>query len=332
METTKISDTELTPTRIGLGTWAIGGAMWGGTDEEISIQTIHKALDHGITLIDTAPVYGYGTSEEFIGKALQQYDDKTRSEIYLATKVGLNWDDGLFRDSRRDRIMQEIEDSLERLQTDYIDLYQIHWPDPHVPIKEAAETLNELYEEGVIKSIGVSNYSPEQMDEFQQHAPLHSVQPPYNLFERDIEKNLIPYASENNITTLLYSSICRGLLTGKMTPDYTFPEDDIRNSDPKFQQPRFSQYLDAVEQLDHFTREKYDKRVIHLALRWVLDQPGADIALWGARNPGQLDPIEEVTGWSLDEKDFDQIDLILNQTIKDPVGPEFMAPPSREDK
>ncbi|MYL34719.1 general stress protein [Pontibacillus yanchengensis] len=330
MEKQYVSNTGIETTRIGLGTWAIGGWMWGGTDEQQSIKTIHTALDKGIGLIDTAPVYGFGTSEEIVGKALQQYGG--RENITLATKVALNWkDEQVFRDASKERIHKEVEDSLKRLQTDYIDIYQVHWPDPTVPIHETAEALYYLYKQGKIRSIGVSNFSPEQMDTFREAAPLHTVQPPYNMFERGIEEDILPYVQEHNLHTLLYGSLCRGLLTGKMKTDKQFEGDDLRNNDPKFQQPRFEQYINAVNELDQLAQDRFNKRIIHLALRFILDQPGTGTALWGARRPDQMNPIDEVMDFKIDEQTQKDIDDILVKHVKDPVGPEFMAPPSRQD-
>ena len=193
MERIAIGKSGLTTSRIGLGTWAIGGWMWGGTDEIQSIATIRSAVERGISLIDTAPVYGFGRSEEIVGKALAE--GALRDKIQIATKVGVGWkDDALYRDSRPARIRKEIEDSLRRLRTDYIDLYQVHWPDLETPIAETARTLEDLRREGKIRAIGVSNYAPPQMDAFRSVARLDAVQPPYNLFERDIDKDVLPYA------------------------------------------------------------------------------------------------------------------------------------------
>jgi len=304
--------------------------MWGGTDEKESIRTIHTALDMGINLIDTAPIYGQGRSEEIVGQALRQYG--RRENILLATKVGIDWTTGrIERNSSRERILKEFEDSLRRLQTDYIDIYQVHWPDPVTPFEETAATLRELYERGKIRAIGVSNYSPAQMDRFRTAAPIHTVQPPYNLFEREIEADVLPYAREHSITALTYGAICRGLLSGTMRADRQFSKDDLRKtSDPKFQAPHLAEYLEAAKRLDAYARERFAKGVIHLAVRWLLDQPGVGAALWGARRPDQLAPISEVSGWKLTEQDFAAIDAILGESVRHPVGPEFMAPPARE--
>jgi aryl-alcohol dehydrogenase-like predicted oxidoreductase len=292
--------------------------------------TIHAALNQGINLIDTAPIYGYGRSEEIVGEALRQHG--RRESVILVTKVGIDWTAGkIERNSTRPRIRQELEDSLRRLQTDYIDIYQVHWPDPLVPVEETAATLRELYEQGKIRAIGVSNHSPEVMERFKAVAPLHTIQPPYNLFEREIERDVLPYAFGRGVTALTYGALCRGLLSGAMCTSRQFAKDDMRKTtDPKFQLPHFAEYLNAAHRLDAFARERFGKRVIHLAVRWLLDQPGVGIALWGARRPEQLTPIHEVSGWSLTQGDFASIDAILRESIRNPVGPEFMAPPARK--
>jgi aryl-alcohol dehydrogenase-like predicted oxidoreductase len=328
MEMVEIAGTPLRASRIALGTWAIGGWMWGGSDETDAIRTIHTALDRGINLIDTAPVYGFGRSEEIVGKALAA--GGRRGRALIATKAGLDWRDGRpFRDARKTRIVEEVENSLRRLRTDTIDLYQVHWPDPNTPIDQIAEAMAALYGAGKIRAIGVSNFSPAQMDEFRQVAPLHTAQPPYNLFERSIEKDVLPYCRTNDIAVLAYGSLCRGLLAGRMSASSRFSGDDLRKSDPKFQAPRFEQYLAAVEQLDRIAKERFGKRVIHLAVRWVLDRNKMNIALWGARRSEQLSPISGVLGWHIDSASMAEIDRILDDTIKDPVGPDFMAPPDR---
>jgi aryl-alcohol dehydrogenase-like predicted oxidoreductase len=322
-----IPGTDLKASRIGLGTWAIGGWMWGGTDEKESILTIHRAFDAGITLIDTAPVYGFGRSEEIVGKALKDLD---RDKIIVATKVGLQWkDERVQRNSTGERIRHEVEDSLRRLGVDTIDLYQVHWPDPLVPMEETAEQMQRLLNEGKIRALGVSNHSPEEMNAFGQAAKLSTAQPPYNLFERGIEENVLPYCRDKGIALLTYGALCRGLLSGRMRSDTGFVGDDLRKWDPKFKEPRFSCYLDAVSRLDAFAKERYGKTVMALAVRWILDQ-GVEVALWGARHPSQLDAVDEAMGWALTEGDLREIDSILKETITDPVGPEFMAPPERK--
>ena len=323
---TAIPGTSLKVSPVAIGTWAIGGWMWGGTDEAQSIATIRAAFEHGINIVDTAPVYGFGRSEEIVGKAIAE--GRRRSDVLIATKTGLQWDGGkVSRNASRARIMQEVEESLRRLRTDYIDIYQVHWPDPLVTIEETAEAMLTLLEQGKIRAIGVSNFSVLQMERFRRVAPLHVLQPPYNLFERAIENDLLPYCLKHRIATLGYGALCRGLLSGRMRADTVFDGDDLRRTDPKFREPRFAQYLAAVGKLDRLA-QRFGKRVIHLAIRWMLDQ-GVTTALWGARHPEQLQPVDEVTGWSLDASAKAEIDRILRETITDPVGPEFMAPPPR---
>ena len=320
-----IPQTQLKVSRVALGTWAMGGWMWGGTDQRESVATIQAALHQGINLIDTAPVYGFGTSEEIVGTALEGM----RSQAVIATKVGMEWRDRkVYRNATRARIMQEIDDSLRRLRTDYIDIYQVHWPDPLVPLEETAEAMRLLYERGKIRAIGVSNFSVAEMERFRRVAPLHVLQAPYNLFERDIETQILPYCRANNIATFGYGALCRGFLSGRMQSDTTFTGDDLRRTDPKFQPPRFAQYLDAVRQLEEFAQRRFQRRVIHLAVRWMLDQ-GISVALWGGRHPDQVEPALGVAGWSLTSVDRALIERIVNAAVIDPVGPEFMAPPQR---
>ena len=324
-EFVEIPATQLKVSRVALGTWAMGGWMWGGTDQRESIATIRAALHQGINLIDTAPAYGFGVSEEIVGEALEG----VRTQAVIATKTGLEWRDGkVYRNATRERITQEVDDSLRRLRTDYIDIYQVHWPDPKVPVEETAEAMRSLYEAGKIRAIGVSNFSVAEMERFRHVAPLHVLQPPYNLFERAIETDILPYARANHIAALGYGALCRGLLSGRMRPDSTFDGDDLRRIDPKFQPPRFAQYLDAVRQLDEFAQRRFGRRVIQLAVRWMLDQ-GISVALWGGRRPDQLEAALGVAGWSLQSSDREQIERIVTTAILDPVGPEFMAPPQR---
>ena len=314
--------------RIGLGTWAIGGSEWGEVSDGDAIATCLAIFDHGINLIDTAPIYGHGRAEEIIGKAIQQHG--RRQAFFVPTKAGLEWNErGVFANSDPARLRQEFEDSLRRLATDYVDLYQIHWPDTTISVERAAEVLLAFYQEGRIRAIGVSNFSAAQMKAFQSVAPLHSNQPPYNLFERAIDDETLPYCREHAIAVLTYSSLCRSLLAGRLTPDMQFAKGDIRRVDPKFQPPRFAQYLQAVFQLDAFAHERYGKTVLALAARWVLDRPGVSAALWGAKRPEQLNAIEEIFGWELDAAAMAEIDRIVRESVPDPVGPEYLTPAVR---
>src|SRR4030081_1966166 len=297
VELTEIPGTLLKVSSVAIGTWAIGGWMWGETDEAESIATIQAAFEHGINVVDTAPVYGFGRSEEIVGRAIAE--SGLRSSVIIATKVGLQWEGGrVSRNASRARIMREVEDSVRRLRTDYIDIYQVHWPDPLITIEETADAMHTLFAQGKIRAIGVSNFSVVQMERFRCVAPLHVLQPPYNLFERGIEADLLPYCQKNKIAMLGYGALCRGLLSGRMRTDTVFEGDDLRRQDPKFQAPRFVQYLAAVHQLDQLARDLFHRRVIHLAVRWMLDQ-GISVALWGGRHPGQLQAALGVTDWFL---------------------------------
>jgi aryl-alcohol dehydrogenase-like predicted oxidoreductase len=325
-ELVQIPKTQLKVSRVALGTWAMGGWMWGGSDQREAIATIHAALNQGINLIDTAPVYGFGASEEIVGAAL----DGVRAQTVIATKTGLEWRDGkIYRNATGERILREVDESLRRLRTDYIDIYQVHWPDPLVPVEETAEAMRSLYEQGKIRAIGVSNFSVAQIERFRKVAPLHVLQPPYNLFERGIEAEILPYCQANGIATLGYGALCRGLLSGRMRPDTVFHGDDLRGVDPKFQPPRFAQYLEAVRQLDELAQRRFHRHVIQLAVRWMLDK-GISVALWGGRHPNQLEAALEVAGWSLSAADRVLVERIVNTVITDPVGPEFMAPLQRD--
>lgn len=329
MEYTNIPTLKNKASRIGLGTWAMGGSLWGDSDEAESIKTLHRAFDLGINILDTAPGYGFGRSEEVIGLAIKEYGK--REDIIIATKFGLNLEqqNRVFRDSRRKSIIAELDRSLNRLQTDYIDLYQVHWPDTQTPQEETAAVLLEFLQQGKIKSIGVSNYSLEDIERFTRVAPVHAIQHPFNIFEREDEATILDYCKRHQIASMGYSSLCRGLLTGTLKEDHEF-EELRRNWDPKFKKPHFPQYLVCVGRLQQWAADKYKKSLISLALRWSLDK-GVNIALWGARRPEELDPILTVMDWNLTEEDFREIDQIIAETITDPIGPQFMSPPLRPE-
>lgn len=317
---------DIRSSRIGLGTWAMGGFQWGGSDDDESVRTIHAALDLGITLIDTAPAYGFGHSEAVIGRAIAERG--RRDEVVLATKGGLEQrGQSLFRNSTRKQMFAEVELSLQRLRTDYIDLYQVHWPDLETPYEETAQAMLDLKQAGKIRAVGVSNYSIAAMERFRRVAPLNSAQPPLNLFEREAQREVLPWCHEQGVAALTYGALCRGLLSGAINEKTKFQGDDLRKTDPKFQPPRFQQYLQAVDLLDQYAHVRFGRNVLVLAVRWVLDQPGVSVALWGASHPSELEPVNDIRGWHLDDEALAHIDTVLAQSIKNPVGPEFMAPP-----
>jgi aryl-alcohol dehydrogenase-like predicted oxidoreductase len=310
---------------VGLGTWAIGGTEWGAVPDDAAIATILGALERGINLIDTAPIYGRGRAEELIGRAMQQHG--RREAFYIATKAGLEWNrQGVYANSTPERLRRELEDSLRRLGTTYIDLYQIHWPDTVAPIDDAAAVLADFVREGKVRALGVSNFNVAQMEAFRQVAPLASDQPPYNIFEREIDAEILPWCAGNDVAVLTYSSLCRSMLGGRVHRGMKFEDGDIRAVDPKFQEPRFGQYMTAVERLTEFARERFGKSIIELAARWVLDRRGVSVALWGAKRPDQLDAIAGVKGWRLDAVAMAEIDGIVAESVKDSIGPEYLTP------
>jgi len=334
METTTIAGVQVS--RIGLGTWEIGGTEWGAVPDDVAIATCLGALERGINLIDTAPIYGHGRSEEIIGKAMRAHG--RRGAFYIATKAGLDWSErGVFANSTAARLRQELEGSLRRLGTDYIDLYQVHWPDTRTPIAETAALLAGFQREGKVRALGVSNFSVAQMEEFRSVAPLASNQPPYNLFDRGIDEegtespSIGNWCKEHDVAILTWSTLCRSLLAGRVKRGMTFEPGDIRRVDPKFQEPRFSQYITAVERLAALAKELYGKSVLELAVRWVLDRPGISAALWGARRPQQLDAVSGVMGWKLDATSMAEIGRIVEESVTDPVGPEYLTPKVRQD-
>ena len=333
METTTIAGVKVS--RIGLGTWAIGGLDWGAIPDDDAVTTCLSALERGINLIDTAPIYGHGRAEEIVGKAMRTHG--RREDFYIATKFGLDWNPfGVFSNSTAPRLHAELEASLRRLGTDYIDLYQVHWPDTRTPITETAALLAEFQRQGMVRALGVSNFSIAQMEEFRAVAPLNSNQPPYNLFERGIEccahgESLLTWCKKHNIAILTWSTLCRSLLGGRVARGMSFDKGDIRRVDPKFREPRFSQYITAVEELAEFAHQHYDKSVLELAVRWVLDRPGVSVALWGAKRPEQLNAVSGVLGWKLDASAMSEIDRIVKESVTDPVGPEYLSPKVRED-
>lgn len=327
MESRLLGNTGLNVSVIGLGTWVMGGWMWSGAEDRDSVAAIRRALELGVNLIDTAPIYGHGRSEEIVGRAIAEHG--RREDVILATKVGLDWNaerTKVWRNSSRPRILGEIDDSLRRLRTDYIDVYQIHWPDPVAPFEESMQTLLELQRTGKIRFVGVSNFTPAQMRRCLAVGPVHVAQPPYNLFERGIEDDLLPFCREQGIGTLIYSPLCRGLLSGKYRGDEKFEPGDVRAFDPKFTGNQFRGYVACVDRLKEVA-VRYGKNVGQVAIRWCLDQPGVTVALCGARRPDQVEANVGAAGWSLAERDRAEIARVVAEMIPNPIGPEFMGPP-----
>lgn len=315
MEKRRLGNSDMEITRIGLGAWAIGGSWrwgWGPQDERDSIATIHKALDMGINWIDTAPAYGLGVSEEVIRKALKERSDKP----YIFTKCGIIWDEaGNARQYiSRTTILKEIDESLRRLKVDVIDLYQIHWPNPDDHIEEAWETLAELKEKGKVRYIGVSNFSVSQMERAAQIAPITSLQPPYSLLRRDVEKEILPYCAEHGIGVIVYSPMGSGLLTGKMTRERIarLPDDDWRRKSDEFNEPRLSRNLALVEILKEIA-ERHGCTPGEVAIAWVLRHPAVTGAIVGMRRPDQVDGVIHAPEVRLDEDDLSRLERFLTE-------------------
>jgi aryl-alcohol dehydrogenase-like predicted oxidoreductase len=325
MERVRFGQTELEVSALALGTWVTGGWAWGGADDNDSLKAILRAFEAGINFIDTAPVYGFGKAERMVGKALQEWGERDR--LVVATKCGLEWDEkqNIRRNAHPSRILQELDQSLDRLGVEYIDLYQIHWPDPQTPFEITMETLGKLQETGKIRYLGVSNFNREQIVACQNAGQVHSLQSPYNLFEREMEKELLPFCTTSGIATMAYGGLCRGLLTGKFSGHETFPRGDLRRADPKFKPDRFGQYVKAVNEMKKLAG-KYHKSPAQFALRWALQQPGITTVLAGARTAAQVEDNVGVAGWQIEPEDLARVEHILTNRIKTPIGPEFMSP------
>jgi aryl-alcohol dehydrogenase-like predicted oxidoreductase len=327
MDYRTLGSTGLRASVIGLGTWVAGGWMWGGADDGESLAAIRTALDAGINLIDTAPIYGHGHSEALVGRAVAE--SGRRDRVILATKTGLEWDSEktrVWRNSAPARILAELEESLRRLRTDRIELYQIHWPDPGARFEDSMAALVKARDSGKIRFIGVSNFSVPQIQRCLAAGPVHTVQPPYNLFERGIEETLLPFCSSRGLAALIYSPLCRGLLTGKYRGTETFAQGDVRAFDPKFRAPALQRYVACVDRLAHVAA-RHNKTPAQLAIRWCLDQAGVTVALCGARRPEQVKEHLGATGWTLPASDRAEIERLVAEMIPTPIGPEFMGPP-----
>ena len=305
---------------VAIGTWAIGGWKWGGTDEQDSIDAIRAGLDAGLNFVDTAPAYGLGLSEEIVGRAIAD----RRDEVVLATKCGMVWDTdkGEYFIDEYDKslhlylgpesIREEVEASLRRLDTDYIDLYQTHWQDATTPIEDSMAELLKLKDEGKIRAIGVSNATVEHMEEYREVGPIDSDQEKYNMLDRDIEEGNLPYCRENNIAVLAYSPLAQGLLTGKMGPEREFAEGDLRRDDERFSVENRRRAAAMHEELKPIAK-KYNFTLAQLTIAWTVEQPGLTHALVGARNPRQARENARAAEVELSENDVAEITRILEK-------------------
>lgn len=317
MQFRKLGSTDLNLTTVGLGTWAIGGPWdwgWGVQDDEASICTIREALDLGINWIDTAPCYGLGHSERVVGRAIAS----CRDQVLVATKCGLVWDDpasGIaYGRLKKESVLREAEDSLRRLDIDVIDLYQIHWPDPEVDIREAWEAMAELVEAGKVRCIGVSNFSVAQMEAIADIHPIASLQPPYSMLERRFEDTIEAYCSQEQIGVVAYSPMQAGLLTGKFTASGLegLAADDWRRKSAHFAEPRYSHNLETVELLRPIA-EDLGCSLAELAIAWTLRRPVVTAAIVGARRPDQIRQTVSASDITLEAATVTKIEEILSR-------------------
>lgn len=308
MRYTRLGKTDLEVSVLSLGTWAFGGE-WGTFDEEEADGAIASALDHGITLFDTAQAYGFGVSERLLGKSL--WKRVRRDEVIVATKGGLRMDGAtLVRDASATWLRTGVEASLENLGTDYIDLYQVHWPDPKTPGEETGLALKQLVDEGLIRHVGVSNYDVEQMDVLNNYCTVETLQPPYHMFRRDIEDEILPYTKAHDIGVLAYGPLAHGLLSGRMTTATTFPEDDWRSHSPDFSGETFRRNLDVVAHLNDFATMR-EIPLLQLVVAWIINNQAVDVAIVGARRATQLESALPASDVELTTEEFDVIDSIL---------------------
>jgi aryl-alcohol dehydrogenase-like predicted oxidoreductase len=324
----KIGNSDLELSVITFGAWAAGGWMWGGTERKDSIDAIRKSYDEGVTSIDTAPIYGQGDSEEIVAEAISVY---SRDKVQLITKYGMRWDlakgtlamkskdnNGndidVYKYAGKESIIKECEDSLLRLKTDYIDLYQIHWPDVTTPIPETMEAVAQLIQQGKVRHAGVCNYNADQVKEASQYIDIISNQVPYSMVKRDIEAELVPYALDAQKSILAYSPLERGLLSGKMKPGYTFEKGDHRANLYFFKDENLNRTNAFLDKLRPMAAEK-NATLSQLVLRWTIEQPAITIALAGARNAEQSVQNAKAVNLSLSKEENAFITTLLNELV-----------------
>lgn len=314
LKTSKLGSTGMEITRIGFGAWAIGGGGWefgwGPQQDEESVETIHRALEGGVNWIDTAAAYGFGRSEEVVGRALEGLD----SRPYIFTKSSI-LDDGtrhVRHVLKRDSILREAEGSLERLGIGTIDLYQVHWPIPDKDIEEGWAAMAELKERGLVRHIGVSNFGPEQLRRAQSVAPVEAIQPEYSLIERCAQESVLPIAERENIGVIVYSPMGSGLLTGGITRERlaAMPSDDWRKTDPRFTEPLLSKHLAQACALKEIAG-RHDTSPGAVAVAWTLRNPAVTGAIVGFRRPSQVAPILPAAGLTLTSQDVAEIEATL---------------------
>ncbi|MBN2910055.1 aldo/keto reductase [Polycladomyces sp. WAk] len=310
MEKRRLGNSELYPSVIGFGGWAAGKSGWGIVEEREIVEAIQTAYDHGVNFFDTAPFYGYGESERVLGKTLKPMRDK----VIIATKFGIIWNNqgDFVIDVSRKNILREIDVSLKNLDTDYIDLYQVHWPDHKTPIQETMETLNELVQSGKIRYIGVSNFSVEQMEEARKYANVVSLQSPYNLLQRGVEKAEYSYTERVGMGFIPYSPLAQGLLTGKFNKGTKIAENDVRRRfNPLFKEGEFEANLEKVEKI-RTVADRYNKPLAQVAVNWLLAKPAVATVITGAKNKEQVIQNAAAAEWKLESEDVIALDRMTD--------------------
>ncbi|QGK68624.1 aldo/keto reductase [Allosaccharopolyspora coralli] len=324
MRTTVLGRSGLEVSRVAFGTWQLGGE-WGSFDEDAAVQAIRRARDLGVTFFDTAHAYGAGMSEQVLGTALRDELDSDRDAVVVATKGAIDPGGERPRDATRASLRKGVEDSLRALQLDYVDLYQVHWPDPSTPAEETAGALQELVDEGKIRHAGVSNYDAVQMAAFDRIRPVETLQPPYHLFRRGIESAILPYARDNDIGVLAYSPLGSGLLTGRLATDTTFDSDDWRSQATAFRGETLRQNLAVVDRLTEFAGSR-DLTVGQLAIAWVLAQRGVHVAIVGARSAANIESSLAAADVELSRDDLGEIERIVADGVEvEGASPEGVA-------
>ena len=311
MEYRMLGDSGLKVSVIGFGAWGIGGApFWNNEGDTNSARAIIKSYELGINFFDTAPVYGFGHSEELLGKTLKPF----RDDVIYATKCGLRWKNkslgAITKNATRKSILEEIDLSLKRLNTDYIDLYQVHWPDIETSQSETMETLLEIQQQGKIKAIGVSNYSVEQIRDIMKHGKVVSLQPDYSLLNRFIEKDILPYCKENQVGIIAYSPLASGLLTGKYGKDAKFSDWRGKGIIGCFSGAQFAKNMEKVKHLKNIA-ESIGKTCTQMAINWIVSQPQLTTALLGVKNEKQMEENISALDWKLDVKHQEEINRIF---------------------
>jgi aryl-alcohol dehydrogenase-like predicted oxidoreductase len=312
MQQVRLGRSSLMVSRLAFGTWQLGGD-WGETDERLAIEAIRRAADQGVTLFDTAQGYGFGESERLLAKAL---DGHARDEVVLATKGGLRpTGTGVVRDSSPAWIRKGVDDSLEALGTDYIDLYQVHWPDPATPFEDTAVALAELVSVGKIRHVGVSNFEVEQMRAFGATLSVETLQPPYHLFRRGIEEAILPFTAANDIGVLVYGPLAHGLLGGRLGPDTVFSPGDWRASSEVFQGDDYRKNLAAASKLEGLAVNELGVSLSQLAVAWTLANPAVDVAIVGTRNASHVDEAVVAAEFDLGRDVLHEIDEIMRDAV-----------------